>query len=145
MKKNEIRNGLALVGDVTMAMTCVVQHVAAEDNSRILLVCVGNGNIPSHIKEDGKTLVVQISCENTVEQESKYYVPVCLKKSCTDSSGFLQSVFSVLLPLGYQYNPRLVLLVRTPGSEVCDVQVWCGLCTRYHDDAPLFVKKGLQT
>ncbi|RVE71672.1 hypothetical protein OJAV_G00054250 [Oryzias javanicus] len=120
MKKNEIRNGLAMVGDVTMAMTHVVQHVSAEVNSRTLLVCVSNGKIPSHIIEDGKTLVVQISCEHTEEQESKYYIPVCLKKGCTNTSGFLQSVLSLLLPLGYQYNPSLVLLVRMPGSEVCD-------------------------
>uniref|UniRef100_A0A3P9LBV3 Histone deacetylase 10 n=1 Tax=Oryzias latipes TaxID=8090 RepID=A0A3P9LBV3_ORYLA len=121
MKNNEIRNGLALVGDAAMTMTCVVQHVAAEVDSRVFLVCVGNGNIPGHIIEDGKTLVVQISGEDTEEQGSKYYVPVCLKKGCTDTSGFAQAMFSLFLPLGYQHNPSLVLLVRMPGSGVCDI------------------------
>uniref|UniRef100_A0AAQ5ZAT5 Histone deacetylase domain-containing protein n=1 Tax=Amphiprion ocellaris TaxID=80972 RepID=A0AAQ5ZAT5_AMPOC len=40
-----------------------------------------------------------------------------------DMSGFLQAVFGLLLPLGYEYDPDLVLLVRMPDSEVHD-SVW---------------------
>uniref|UniRef100_A0A3P8SDT6 Histone deacetylase 10 n=1 Tax=Amphiprion percula TaxID=161767 RepID=A0A3P8SDT6_AMPPE len=123
MNKNEICNGLALVCDVTMAMMCVVQHVAAALSNRVLVVCVGNGKVPSHITEDGKTLVVQISSEDKEERKCKYYIPVCLKKGCSDMSGFLQAVFGLLLPLGYEYDPDLVLLVRMPDSEVHD-SVW---------------------
>uniref|UniRef100_A0A3Q1BAA4 Histone deacetylase domain-containing protein n=1 Tax=Amphiprion ocellaris TaxID=80972 RepID=A0A3Q1BAA4_AMPOC len=42
---------------------------------------------------------------------------------CSDMSGFLQAVFGLLLPLGYEYDPDLVLLVRMPDSEVHD-SVW---------------------
>uniref|UniRef100_A0A8C7YDM4 Histone deacetylase 10 n=1 Tax=Oryzias sinensis TaxID=183150 RepID=A0A8C7YDM4_9TELE len=83
----QIRNGLALVGDAAMTMTCVVQYVAAEVDSRYELI--KNFPFPS--------------------------------QGCTDTSGFAQAMFSLLLPLGYQYNPSLVLLVRMPGSGVCDI------------------------
>ncbi|XP_013872266.1 histone deacetylase 10 isoform X2 [Austrofundulus limnaeus] len=123
MVQNEIRSGLVLVSDVTVAMTCVVQHITSDVINRVLIVCVGNGMIPGHITEDGRTLVFQISSDHLDEQKSKYYIPVCLKKGCSDTSGFMHAVFGLLLPLGYEYNPDLVLLVRMPDSKVCDA-VW---------------------
>lgn len=46
-----------------------------------------------------------------------------LQQACSDVSGFMHAVLSVLLPLGYEYDPELVLLVRMPGCEVRD-SVW---------------------
>ncbi|XP_041853093.1 polyamine deacetylase HDAC10 [Melanotaenia boesemani] len=123
MAKDEICNGLALVRNVTTAMMCVIQHSAAAPGNRVLVVCVGNGTIPSRITKDGKTLVVHISSEDRWEERSKYYIPLCLKKGCGDTSGFVHIVFGFLLPLGYEYDPSLVLLVRMPDSGVCD-GVW---------------------
>uniref|UniRef100_A0A1A7Z7A6 Histone deacetylase 10 n=2 Tax=Nothobranchiidae TaxID=405002 RepID=A0A1A7Z7A6_9TELE len=122
MEKNEVGSGLALVGDVIKAMMCVVQH-ASTDLNRVLVVCVGNGKIPSHVSRDGKVLVLQISGDATEEQQSKYYISVCLQKRCCNTSGFMHAVFGLLLPVGYEYNPDLVVLVRMPDSGVCDV-VW---------------------
>lgn len=123
MEKNEICNGLVLVRDVTMAMMCVVQHVASAGSKRVLIVCVGNTKVPSHITDDGKTLVVQLGSEVTEELKCKHYIPVCLKKGCSDMSGFLQALFSLLLPLAYQYDPSLVLVVRMPDSGLPD-RMW---------------------
>lgn len=123
MEKNEIRNGLALVRDVSMAMTCAVQHAPASLVNRVLLVCVGDGAVPAHVTENGKTLLVQISSTKAEGQKSKYCIPVCLKKGCSDMAGFMQAVLGLLLPLGYEYNPSLVLLAQMPGSGVC-VSVW---------------------
>lgn len=123
MVKNEICSGLALVRDVSMATMCVVQHAATALSNRVLVVCVGDGTVPSQITEDGKTLVVHISGKEPKEQKCKYYVPVCLKKGCSEVSGFVQAMFGLLLPLGYEYDPSLVLLVRMPDSGVCD-SVW---------------------
>lgn len=94
-----------------------------------------------------KILHVQISGEDKEEQKSKYYIPVCLEKvrwlkesthtllpalqkhgcgldlssqGCSDTFGFIQTVLGLLLPLGYEYNPGLVLLVRMPESRVAD-------------------------
>lgn len=41
-------------------------------------------------------------------------------QGCSDVSGFTQAVLGLLLPLGYEYDPSLVLLVRTPGSGLSD-------------------------
>ncbi|KAF7649312.1 hypothetical protein LDENG_00143500 [Lucifuga dentata] len=123
MEKNEIRNGLALVHDVSMALMCAVQHAGTSPTNRVLIVCVGDGAMPSNITEDGKTLVVHISSKESEEQKCKYYIPVCLKKGCSDVSGFMQVVLGFLLPLGFEYNPSLVLLVQMPDSGVC-ASVW---------------------
>ncbi|XP_029288791.1 polyamine deacetylase HDAC10 [Cottoperca gobio] len=123
MEKNEICNGLALVHDVSMAMMCVVQHAATALSNRVLVVCVGDAAVSSHCAEDGKTLLVQFSNKQSEEQKCKYHIPVCLKKSGGDVSGFTQAVLGLLLPLGYEYDPSLVLLVRTPDSGLCDA-VW---------------------
>nr|XP_033490307.1 polyamine deacetylase HDAC10 [Epinephelus lanceolatus] len=123
MQKNKIRNGLALVRDVSMAMMCVTQHAAAALSNRVLIVCVGDAEVPRHGTEDGKTLLVQFSSKESEKQTCKYHIPVCLKKGCSDVSGFTQAVLGLLLPLGYEYDPSLVLLVRTPYSGLCD-SVW---------------------
>ncbi|KAM7002092.1 polyamine deacetylase HDAC10 [Tautogolabrus adspersus] len=123
MEKNEICNGLALVCDVSMAMLCLVQHAVTTPNSRVLVVCVGDEVVPSLDTDDGKTLLVQFSNKESDKQKSKYHINVCLKKGCSDVSGFTQAVLSLLLPLGYEYDPSLVLLVRMSDSGVCD-GVW---------------------
>ncbi|MED6231632.1 hypothetical protein ATANTOWER_001221 [Ataeniobius toweri] len=117
---NEIRNGLVLVPDVAAVMMCVVQDLTSDLVKRVLVVCVGKEKELDYVTTDGKVLVVQISSEDSEEQRSKYYIPVCLKKGCSDTSGFIQAVLGLLLPLGYEYNPDLVLLVRMPGSGVVD-------------------------
>ncbi|XP_076588220.1 polyamine deacetylase HDAC10 [Chaetodon auriga] len=123
MEKNEICSGLALVRDVSMAMMCAVQHAATALSRRVLVVCVGDVVVPSADTEDGKTLVVQFSNKESDEQKCKYSIPVCLKKGCSDVSGFMQAVLGLLLPLGYEYDPSLVVLVRMPDSGLCD-SVW---------------------
>ncbi|XP_070687142.1 polyamine deacetylase HDAC10 [Pempheris klunzingeri] len=123
MEKNEICNGLALVRDVSMAMMCVVQHAASALSNRVLVVCVGDAVVPSHSTEDGKTLLVQFSNKESEEQTCKYYIPVCLKKGCSDVSAFTQAALGLLLALGYEYDPSLVVLVRTPDSGLPD-SVW---------------------
>ncbi|XP_034391930.1 polyamine deacetylase HDAC10 [Cyclopterus lumpus] len=120
MEKNEIGNGLALVRDVSMAMMCVVQHAATAHHDRVLIVCVGDAVVSSQGTDDGKTLLVQFSNKESEEQKGKFHIPVCLKKGCSDVSGFTQAVLGLLLPLGYEYDPSLVLLVRAPGSGLSD-------------------------
>lgn len=120
MDKNEICSGLALVPDVSMVMMCVAQHAAVALSKRVLVVCIGDAVIPTPVREDGKILVVQFSSKASEEQQCKYHIPVCLKKGCSEVSAFMQAVLGLLLPLGYQYDPSLVLLVRMPGAELCD-------------------------
>ncbi|XP_040017966.2 polyamine deacetylase HDAC10 isoform X2 [Gasterosteus aculeatus] len=120
MEQNEICNGLALVRDVSMAMMCVVQHAEAAHLDRVLIVCVGDAAVPSQGTDDGTTLLVQFSSEESEGQKRRFHIPLCLKKGCSDVSGFTQAVLGLVLPLGYEYDPSLVLLVRSPGSGLCD-------------------------
>ncbi|KAJ3596551.1 hypothetical protein NHX12_002956, partial [Muraenolepis orangiensis] len=89
MEKNEIRNGLALVPDVSTAATMLTSTSLSE---RLLLVWVGDGLFPPQILDDGQ--------------------------GCGDTAGFMQAVLGLLLPLGYQQEPGLVLVVRTAGCPV---------------------------
>lgn len=120
MKKQEIRNGVALVPDVPVAMLSAVQYAAESLTNRLMVVFVGDEDIPTYITEEGKTLMVQISSKESAEQKSQYHVSVCLKKSppegFSDVAGFMQVVLGLLLPLAYEYDPGLVLIARTPGS-----------------------------
>ncbi|KAM8892498.1 polyamine deacetylase HDAC10 isoform 2-T2 [Spinachia spinachia] len=190
MEQNEICNGLALVRDVSTAMMCVVQDAEAAHLDRVLIVCVGDAAaVPSRCqRDDGTTLLVQFSNEESEEQTHRFHIPLCLKKvlcitivdirvlmksyrlgacstaedansvynnhvvfilsivtfftpcvcvsvlhdiskrrtvfvfsqGCSDVSAFMQAVLGLVLPLGYEYDPSLVVLVRSPGSGLRD-------------------------
>ncbi|XP_008310470.1 polyamine deacetylase HDAC10 isoform X2 [Cynoglossus semilaevis] len=123
MEKNEIGSGLALVKDISKAVICVVQHAAAAPMNRVLVVYVGDGVVPFHTNEDGKTLVVQFTTQKSEEIQSKYLIPVCLQKDYSDIPGFIQATLSLLLPLGYEYDPSLVVVVQTSGCGLSH-NVW---------------------
>uniref|UniRef100_A0A3P8XTI7 Histone deacetylase domain-containing protein n=1 Tax=Esox lucius TaxID=8010 RepID=A0A3P8XTI7_ESOLU len=118
MKKQEIRNGLALVTDVTAAMLCAVEHAQMFLTNRLLLVFLGDAEIPAHVTKDGKSLVVKISSQEPEEQTFGNLVSVGLKKGCSDTAGLMQIVLGLLLPLAYEYDPGLVVLARGPGTEL---------------------------
>ncbi|XP_020790615.2 polyamine deacetylase HDAC10 [Boleophthalmus pectinirostris] len=119
MEKNRIRSGLALVRDVSMTMNCIVQHAASSSCNRILIVFLGD-EVVKNITEDGKTMLVHLSSNSLESEMTKYYIPVCLKKGCSDVSGLIHAVLSLLLPLGYEFDPGLVLLVQTPDCGVSE-------------------------
>ncbi|XP_036376025.1 polyamine deacetylase HDAC10 [Megalops cyprinoides] len=116
--KEEIRNGLAVVPDVSIATACVVQHAVTSLSDRVLLVFLGDGEVPVEVTDDGKVLAVQICSKEPEDRKSKYHVPVCLKQGGGDVPGFLQAVLGLLLPLAYGYDPGLVLEVVGEGSGV---------------------------
>ncbi|KAJ0029336.1 hypothetical protein NQD34_004333 [Periophthalmus magnuspinnatus] len=119
MEKNKIRSGLALVRNVSMTMNCIVQHCAASSFcNRMLIVFLGDMVVKNCITEDGKMMLVQFSTKSLEAEMTKYYIPVCLKKGCSDVSGLIHATLSLLLPLGYEFDPGLVLLVRTPDCGV---------------------------
>ncbi|XP_072290811.1 polyamine deacetylase HDAC10 [Eucyclogobius newberryi] len=121
VKKAEIRSGLALVPDVSIAMNCVVQHAASSSSSnRMLIVLLSEKMAKSCITEDGKTMLVQFSRRSLEAEMTKYYIPVCLKQGCSGVSGLIHAVLSLLLPLGYEFDPGLVLLVRAPDCRVSE-------------------------
>ena len=52
-----------------------------------------------------------------------YSVIAILPQGVSDVSGFIQAVLGLLLPLAYEYDPGLVLLVRMSDSGLCE-SVW---------------------
>ncbi|XP_061679200.1 polyamine deacetylase HDAC10 isoform X2 [Syngnathoides biaculeatus] len=123
MENNEICNALATVADISVAMAPVIRH-AASLKQRILVVCVGGTGVPSHLPQDGTTLTVHISKEAPEEPRCRYYVPVRLKNGCGDTAGLAQATSGLLLPLGYEYDPALVLLARMPGADDAGDVAW---------------------
>ncbi|XP_061532593.1 polyamine deacetylase HDAC10 isoform X2 [Phycodurus eques] len=123
MENNEICNGLALVGDISMVMAPVIRHATAL-KQRVLVVCVGGTGILSHLPEDGTALAVHVSKEAPEEPQLKHYIPVRLKNGCGHTSGLAQVTFGLLLPLAYEYDPALVLLARMPGTDGASDCAW---------------------
>ncbi|XP_015249022.1 PREDICTED: histone deacetylase 10 [Cyprinodon variegatus] len=120
MLTNEIGSGLVLISDISAAMMGALQDLPSDLVDRVLVVCVGKEKDLNYLTTDGKMLFVQISDEDKEKEKNKYFIPVSLKKGCSDTAGFIQAVLGLLLPLAYEYDPTLVLLVRTPGSGVDD-------------------------
>ncbi|XP_031420827.1 polyamine deacetylase HDAC10 isoform X2 [Clupea harengus] len=114
--KKEIRNGLAVVPDISLAVKFAVQH-ALTSVDRVLVVFVGDEELPVD-SDDERILLVQICSKKPKSHKSQYYVPVCLKQGPGDVAGFLQAVLGLLLPMAYQHNPGLVLEVLAQGSGV---------------------------
>ncbi|XP_041965421.1 polyamine deacetylase HDAC10 isoform X1 [Alosa sapidissima] len=114
VEKKEIRNGLAVVPDISLAVKFAVQH-ALSSTDRVLVVFVGDGelSVDSH---DGRVLLVQICSKQPKPQTSQYHVSVCLKQGPGDVAGFLHSVLVLLLPLAYELSPGLVLEVLAHSS-----------------------------
>lgn len=77
------------------------------------------------------TFITLVSCYST--RYHHIFIPkMCLMcnlsvfilyQGCSDVSGFMHAVLSLLLPLGYEYDPNLVMLVRMPGCGMQD-SVW---------------------
>lgn len=65
-------------------------------------------------------LVFLLCCLSCFTKWNRHIVAPPPPQGCSDVSGFIQAVLGLLLPLGYEYDPTLVLLVRMPGSELCD-------------------------
>ncbi|XP_057693818.1 polyamine deacetylase HDAC10 isoform X1 [Corythoichthys intestinalis] len=121
--ENEICNGLALVGDVSVAMASVAWHATAL-KQRVLVVCVGGTGILSHMPENGTTLTVHIKKEEPEELRCKHYIPVCLKSGFEDVSELAQATLSLLLPIAYEYDPGLVLLAQIPCTDRPSYSWW---------------------
>ncbi|XP_066561434.1 polyamine deacetylase HDAC10 isoform X1 [Amia ocellicauda] len=111
--KKEVRNGMAVVPEVLVTAACTVQHALTSlstSDCRVLLVLVGEGEVPVELTDDGKLLLVQVCSKEPEDRKSKFHVPVCLKSS-GDTAGFLHAVLGLLLPVAYEYSPGLVLAV----------------------------------
>ncbi|KAJ8374134.1 hypothetical protein SKAU_G00047140 [Synaphobranchus kaupii] len=122
----KVRNGLALVPDVPAALSCVVQRVLTSGTDRVMLVLVGDAEVPVEVGDDSRVLVLHICGKEEEKRKSQYHIPVCLRKARKSTSAFLHAVLSLVLPLAYSFNPSLVLQALGPGSVVGEAE-WAHL------------------
>ncbi|XP_060770411.1 polyamine deacetylase HDAC10 isoform X2 [Neoarius graeffei] len=126
IRNKEVRNGLVMVSDVFVSLKCAVEHAINSLSQRILVLFVGEGDVPVDTK-DGRVLLVQICRKEPDGVSSLYHVPVCLNKDVFSSASVMAAVLGLLLPLAYEFNPGLVLQVMAEGSGMLEVPVWAQL------------------
>ncbi|KAB5565899.1 hypothetical protein PHYPO_G00246800 [Pangasianodon hypophthalmus] len=126
IKNKEVRNGLVVVPDAIVSLKCAVEHAVNSLSERILVLFVGDGDVPVDTK-DGRVLLVQICRKEPEGVKSLYHVPVCLNKDVFSSASVMATVLGLLLPLAYEFNPGLVLQVMAEGSGGLEVRVWAQL------------------
>ncbi|MGH0163665.1 UNVERIFIED_CONTAM: hypothetical protein FKN15_047664 [Acipenser sinensis] len=93
----QVRNGLAVVPDLPIAAACAAGHAINSET-------------------DSKILLVQICSTEPAERQSKYHVPVCLKKESETRGGLLQVLFTLVLPVAYGFGPGLVVTALGGGT-----------------------------
>ncbi|XP_078409456.1 polyamine deacetylase HDAC10-like [Cetorhinus maximus] len=107
--KREVRNGVVVSS--TLSSGAFAAHFGTTVGaSRVLLLLLGEADIPTDVKEDEKILVVQIYGKQDERKQSKYYIPFCLKEDNEWDGDLLYSLFEVILPLACRYKPELVIL-----------------------------------
>uniref|UniRef100_A0A7N9AZZ1 Histone deacetylase 10 n=1 Tax=Mastacembelus armatus TaxID=205130 RepID=A0A7N9AZZ1_9TELE len=75
---------------------------------------------PANLEGPCKSALESLHC---VRSAHRQYCVFVLPQGCGDMSGFMHAVLGLLLPLGYEYDPSLVLLVQMPDSGLSD-SVW---------------------
>ncbi|XP_041110002.1 polyamine deacetylase HDAC10 isoform X1 [Polyodon spathula] len=114
--KKEVRNGLAVIPALPIAAACAAGHAINSETDRVLVVFLGDEEVPLDVTEDGKILLVQICSTEPRERQSKYHIPVCLKKESEARGGLLQVLFTLVLPVAYGFGPSLVVMALGDGT-----------------------------
>uniref|UniRef100_H3B9N9 Histone deacetylase 10 n=1 Tax=Latimeria chalumnae TaxID=7897 RepID=H3B9N9_LATCH len=112
--KKEVRNSLVVSPAVSVTSAFAVSWSIASGPNRVLLVTVGEMDIPFDIPSDGKILLLQIS-EKFCSGLKRHYTATQENKSCGD---LFYAFFGLLLPLAYEYQPDLVMIALGPNSNI---------------------------
>ncbi|XP_059510597.1 polyamine deacetylase HDAC10 isoform X2 [Stegostoma tigrinum] len=108
--KREVRNGIVVCSTQSSGVSAA-RYALRSGASRVLLLLLGEADIPIDVKEDEKVLVLHMYSKQDEKKLSKYYIPVCWKEDNKWDGDLLYSVFEIILPLAYGYRPELVILV----------------------------------
>ncbi|XP_067915268.1 polyamine deacetylase HDAC10 [Heterodontus francisci] len=107
--KREVRNGV-VVSSTLSSGVFAARYSTTVGASRVLLLVLGEADIPTDVKEDAKVLVVQIYGKQDEKKRSNYYIPICWKEYNEWDGDLLYTLFEFILPLAYGYRPELVIL-----------------------------------
>ncbi|XP_073688706.1 polyamine deacetylase HDAC10 [Garra rufa] len=123
MMNKEVCNGCVVVSDLSVSVCCAYQHSLMGLAERVMVVFIGDGNIP--VKTDhGKVFLLQI-CTKETEEKCLNTLSLCLREGESFNAGFMQAVLGLILPLAYEFNPSLVLgIVGDSGAKTHLAPVW---------------------
>ncbi|KAK7121849.1 hypothetical protein R3I93_022821 [Phoxinus phoxinus] len=123
MMNKEVCNGCVVVCDSSVSVRCAFQHALIGLAERVMVVFIGDENIPV-ITNDGKVFLVQIRAEE-IEEKCVNRLSLCLREGESFTAGFMQAVLGLILPLAYEFNPGLVLeVVGESGVKTHLAPVW---------------------
>ncbi|XP_066524718.1 polyamine deacetylase HDAC10 isoform X2 [Hoplias malabaricus] len=125
MKNKEVLNALLVVPDMCVSVSCAVQHALKSISDRVLVVFVGDEDVPVDTS-DGRVLLFQICSKEPKGMTSHYHVPLCLSKGGNSRASVLQAVLGLLLPLAYEFSPGLVLEAQGDSAQL-EGPVWTQL------------------
>ncbi|XP_072922508.1 polyamine deacetylase HDAC10 isoform X3 [Hemitrygon akajei] len=109
ISKREVRNGIAVVPTLSSS-AITAQYSITIGASRVLLLVVGEADIPADIKADEKILVVYICRKHDTMGVNNYFIPICWKEDNECDGDLLYATFELILPLAYGHRPELVIL-----------------------------------
>ncbi|XP_067861032.1 polyamine deacetylase HDAC10 [Heptranchias perlo] len=113
--KREVRNGV-VVSPTLSSGAFAARYSTTVGASKVLLLLLGEADIPTDVKDDEKILVMQIYGKQDVKRQSNYYIPICWKEHNELDGDLLYALFGFILPLAYEHQPELVIL--TVGSNI---------------------------
>ncbi|XP_062928687.1 polyamine deacetylase HDAC10 isoform X1 [Mobula hypostoma] len=109
ISKREVQNGIAVVPTLSSS-AIAAQYGITLGASRVLLLVVGEADIPTDIKADEKILVVYICRKHDTMGVNNYFIPICWKEDNECDGDLLYATFELILPLAYSHRPELVIL-----------------------------------
>nr|7KUV_A Chain A, Polyamine deacetylase HDAC10 [Danio rerio] len=123
MRSDEVCNGCVVVSDLSVSVQCALQHALTEPAERVLVVYVGDGELPVKTN-DGKVFLVQI-CTKETEDKCVNRLTLCLREGESLTAGFMQALLGLILPVAYEFNPALVLgIVEETAAKTRLMRVW---------------------
>eukprot|EP00062_Callorhinchus_milii_P006748 gi/632947614/ref/XP_007889135.1/ PREDICTED: histone deacetylase 10 isoform X2 [Callorhinchus milii] len=115
--RKEVRNGI-VVSPTLLPSVFAAQYCTTVGVNRVLLLLVGEADIPTDIKDNESILVVQICRKLDEKMQTSHYIPICWKEDGKRDGDLLYALFQFILPLAYGHQPDLVILAVESNSGI---------------------------
>ncbi|XP_055509051.1 polyamine deacetylase HDAC10 isoform X2 [Leucoraja erinacea] len=106
--KREVRNGIVVAPSLSSSVVAA-QYSITVGLSRVLLLVLGDAEIPDDVKADEKILVVNICGKQKEKGRNNYFIPICWKEGNECDGDLLHATFELILPVAYEHRPELVI------------------------------------
>ncbi|XP_043821370.1 polyamine deacetylase HDAC10 isoform X3 [Dromiciops gliroides] len=117
----QIRAGIAVSPSVSAALAVALRRgLSLGAQSRLLCVAIGDLDVPEDLRDNGQILLLNIGGKETAP------TPTCIclaGHEATEPGAFLLALTSLILPVAYNFQPELVLVVLGPGCSLRSLDV----------------------